>query len=208
MGDNGPMVQALGSSGYTDMIYRGYKGETTEGGIRVSAFIRWPKVIEAGSMAGDMIHVTDLYTSFAKIAGATEFIPRDRIVDGLDQTALFINGDGHSRRDYIHMYNGPTYAATIKQQFKVHWPAPGTAAFKLPIYNLYRDPREEKPLNVEGMWTVGYFEEMRARHMAFKKRFPNREETEARPYAGISNLRPETVQFLESYLKRKELLED
>ena len=208
MGDNGPMVQALGSSGYTDMIYRGYKGETTEGGIRVSAFIRWPKVIEAGSMAGDMIHVTDLYTSFAKIAGATEFIPRDRIVDGLDQTALFINGDGHSRRDYIHMYNGPTYAATIKQQFKVHWPAPGTAAFKLPIYNLYRDPREEKPLNVEGMWTVGYFEEMRERHMAFIKKFPSREETEGRPYDGISNLRPETVQFLESYLKRRELLED
>ncbi len=208
MGDNGPMVQALGSSGYTDMIYRGYKGETTEGGIRVSAFIRWPKVIEAGSMAGDMIHVTDLYTSFARIAGATEFVPRDRIVDGIDQTALFINGDGRSRRDYIHMYNGPTYAATIKQQFKVHWPAPGTAAFKLPIYNLYRDPREEKPLNVEGMWTVGYFEEMRERHMAFKKKFPNREETEGRPYDGISNLRPETVQFLDKYLKRRELLED
>ncbi|MEH6633765.1 MAG: sulfatase-like hydrolase/transferase [Halopseudomonas aestusnigri] len=208
MGDNGPMVQALGSSGYTDMIYRGYKGETTEGGIRVSAFIRWPKVIEAGSMAGDMIHVTDLYTSFARIAGATEFIPRDRIVDGIDQTALFINGDGRSRRDYIHMYNGPTYAATIKQQFKVHWPAPGTAAFKLPIYNLYRDPREEKPLNVEGMWTVGYFEEMRGRHAAFLKKFPSREETEGRPYAGISNLRPETVQFLDKYLKRRELLEN
>jgi arylsulfatase A-like enzyme len=202
------MVQALGSSGYTDMIYRGYKGETTEGGIRVSAFIRWPNVIEAGSMAGDMIHVTDLYTSFARIAGATEFVPRDRIVDGIDQTALFINGDGRSRRDYIHMYNGPTYAATIKQQFKVHWPAPGTAAFKLPIYNLYRDPREEKPLNVEGMWTVGYFEEMRERHMAFKKKFPNREETEGRPYDGISNLRPETVHFLDKYLKRRELLED
>ena len=206
MGDNGPMVQALGSSGYTDMIYRGYKGETTEGGIRVSAFIRWPKSIVAGSLVGDMIHVSDLYTSFARIAGATDFIPRDRIVDGVDQTALFMNGDGHGRRDYLHMYNGPNLAATIKQQFKVHWPAPGTAAFKLPIYNLYRDPREEKPLNVEGMWTVGYFEEMIERHMAFKKKFPNREETEGKPYEGISNLRPETVKFLESYLERKKLL--
>ncbi len=206
MGDNGPMVQALGSSGYTDMIYRGYKGETTEGGIRVSAFIRWPNVIEAGSIAGDMIHVTDVYTSFAKIAGAKEYIPTDRIVDGLDQTSLLINGDGHGRRDYLHVYNGPNLAATIKQQFKVHWPAPGTAAFKLPIYNLYRDPREEKPLNVEGMWTVGYFEEMRERHMAFNKKFPNREETEGRPYDGISNLRPETKAFLESYERRQELL--
>ena len=206
MGDNGPMAQALGSSGFTDMIYRGYKGETTEGGIRVNAYIRWPNVIEAGSMAGDMIHVSDLYTSFARLAGATDYIPRDRIVDGLDQTSLFINGDGYGRRDYLHMYNGPVYAATIKQQFKVHWPAPGTAAFKLPIYNLYRDPREEKPLNVEGMWTVGYFEEMRERHMAFKKKFPDRDEMHGTPYEGISNLRPETKAFVEAYENRQELL--
>ena len=207
MGDNGPMVQALGSSGFTDMIYRGYKGETTEGGIRVNAYIRWPKVIEAGSMSGDMIHVSDLFTTMARMAGATDFIPRDRIVDGVDQTSLFLNGDGHGRRDYLHMYNGPVLAATIKQQFKVHWPAPGTAAFKLPIYNLYRDPREEKPLNVEGMWTVGYFEEMVGRHMAFIKKYPNRKETEARPYVGISNLRPESIKLVDGYLQRLELLE-
>ena len=208
MGDNGPMKQALGSSGYTDMIYRGYKGETTEGAIRVSAFIKWPKVIEAGSIAGDIVHISDLYTSFAKMAGATEFIPRDRIVDGVDQTALFINGDGHGRRDYLHIYNGPNLAVTIKQEFKVHWPGPGVAAFKLPIYNLYRDPREEKPLNVEGMWTVGYFEEMLHRHMAFKKKFPDRKETAGKPYDGISNLRPETKEFLANYLTRLELLKE
>jgi len=61
------------------MIYRGYKGETTEGGIRVSAFIRWPNVIEAGAMAGDMIHVSDLYTSFARLAGATDYMGEEII---------------------------------------------------------------------------------------------------------------------------------
>jgi arylsulfatase A-like enzyme len=206
MGDNGPMRQALGSSGFTDMIYRGYKGETTEGGVRVNAYIRWPNVIDAGSMAGDMIHVSDLYTSFARMAGAIDYIPRDRIVDGLDQTSLFFNGDGHGRRDSLHIYNGPNLAATVKQQFKVHWPAPGTASFKLPIFNLYRDPREEKPLNVEGMWTVGYFEEMRARHMAFKNKYPDRKETAGKPYEGISNLRPETKELLNSYMQAQELL--
>jgi arylsulfatase A-like enzyme len=208
MGDNGPMAQALGSSGFTDMIYRGYKGETTEGGIRVNAYIRWPEVIEAGSLVGDMIHVSDLYTTLATMAGASDYIPRDRIIDGVDQSSLLLNGDGHSRRDYLHMYNGPTMATTIKQQFKVHWPAPGTAAFKMPIYNLYRDPREMKPLNVEGMWTVGYFEEMLERHNAFIKKFPNREETHAKPYEGISNLRPETKELVDGYMKRRELIED
>jgi len=206
MGDNGPMVQALGSSGYTDMIYRGYKGQTLEGGIRVAAFARWPKMIEAGSLAGDIVHITDLYTTFAQIAGATDYIPRERIVDGVDQTSLLLNGDGFSRRDYIHMYNGPHLAATIKQEFKVHWPGAGTPAFALPIYNLLRDPREMTPIVIRGMWTVGYFEEMLERHMAFLQKYPNRKETQGTPYAEISNLRPETQAFIDRYAKRQELL--
>jgi arylsulfatase len=207
MGDNGPMKQALGSSGFTDMVYRGYKGETTEGAVRVNAFVRWPGVIQAGSLAGDMIHVSDLFTTIARITGTSDRIPRDRIIDGVDQTSLLINGDSHGRRDYLHIYNGPSYAATIKQQFKVHWPAPGTASFKLPIYDLYRDPREEHPLNVEGLWTVGYFTSMRQRHMAFKKKFPDREETSARSYDGISNLRPETKAMLERYYAPQKYLQ-
>ena len=205
MGDNGPMEQALGSSGFTDMVYRGYKGTTTEGGVRVNAFVRWPGVIKAGSVAGDMIHVSDLYTTIARITGTTDHIPRDRIVDGVDQTSLLINGNNHGRRDYVHIYNGPTLAATVKEQFKVHWPAPGTASFKLPVYNLYRDPREEHSLNVEGMWTVSYLTSMRERHLAFKKKFPDREETHARSYEGISNLRPETTSMLESFYAAQKL---
>ena len=207
MGDNGPMKQYLGASGFTDMIYRGHKGETTEGGVRVDAFIRWPAAIKAGSVAGDMIHVSDLYTTIARITGATKHIPRDRVVDGVDQTSLLLNGDLHGRRDYVHIYNGPTLAATVKEQFKVHWPAPGTAAFKVPIYNLYRDLREERPLKFEAMWSVNYFVAMRARHMALKKKYPDREETHAKPYEGVSNLRPETKALVEEYLAAQKLLE-
>ena len=207
MGDNGAMKQAMPRSGYTDMIYRGFKAESLEGGIRVPAFIRWPGVIQADSLAGDMIHVTDVYTTFARIAGATEFIPRDRIIDGLDQTALWLLGESHGRRDYLHVYEGPKLAATIKQQFKVHWPPPGAASFKLPVFDLYRDPREHTPLKYEAMWTVAYFGDMKDRHMAFKKRYPDRPETRDVPYAGIENLRPETDALLKSYFDARKLLE-
>ncbi len=206
MGDNGPMKQFLGKSGFTDMIYRGHKGETTEGGVRVDAFIRWPAAIKAGSVAGDMIHVSDLYTTIARITGATKHIPRDRVIDGVDQTSLLLNGDLHGRRDYVHIYNGPTLAATVKEHFKVHWPAPGTAAFKVPVYNLYRDLREERPLTVEAMWSVNYFGAMRARHMALKKKFPDRQETYAKPYEGVSNLRPETKALVDVFEKSKSML--
>jgi arylsulfatase len=207
MGDNGPMRQALGRSGFTDMIYRGYKAESLEGGIRVNAFIRWPQAIEAGAVVGDMIHVTDVYTTFARIAQGTEYIPRDRIVDGVDQSSLLFLGDTHGRRDYIHVYEGPHLKATIKEQYKVHWPAPGEPSFKLPVFDLYRDPREERPLKVEAMWTVAYFGDMRARHMAFKKKYPDRPETIAKPYEGIENLRPETQEFLDNYYAARKLLD-
>jgi arylsulfatase A-like enzyme len=207
MGDNGTMKQALGFSGFTDMIYRGFKAESTEGGIRVPAFVRWPGAIEPQTYAGDIIHISDLYTTFAVIAGAEKYIPRDRIVDGIDQTTLFLEGDTNGRRDYIHMYDGPKYSKTIKQQFKVHWPAPGSPSFKLPVYDLYRDPREERPLKVQGMWTVAYFADMKERHMAFKRKYPDRTEKEVSgvPYEGIENIRPETIELRNQYLFAQKL---
>ncbi len=99
MGDNGPMKQEIPASGYSQWLFRGTKGQALEGGHRVGASIRWPGVVEPGSIAGDMVFVSDLYTTFARIAGNTDDIPRDRVVDGIDQTALIINGDTRGRRD-------------------------------------------------------------------------------------------------------------
>jgi arylsulfatase len=95
------MYHYEGQSGLSQLIYRGGKTQHLEGGVRVDAFARWPGVIEAGSMAGDIVHVTDLYTTFARVAQATEYIPRDRVIDGIDQTAMLLNGEHHGRRDYV-----------------------------------------------------------------------------------------------------------
>lgn len=199
MGDNGPMFQAMPDSGYSQMVYRGFKGDTLEGGIRTDAFIRWPNVIKADTFAGDMIHISDFYTTLAVIAQADQYIPRDRVVDGVNQTALLLNGDGFGRRDYLHVYEGAHLMATIKEQFKVHWPAPGTPMFALPVFDLHRDLKETKPLLAKGMWSVAYFPDMKARHMALKKKYPDRKETRAEPYEGIANLRPETKELLDYY---------
>ena len=60
-------------------------------------------------------------TTFARLGDAMEYIPTDRVIDGIDQTAVFLEGDGNSRRDYYHVYTGPAHAATIKQQYKRVW---------------------------------------------------------------------------------------
>jgi arylsulfatase len=69
----------------------------------------------------------------------------------------------------------------------------------LPVFDLYRDLKETKPLLATGMWSVAYFPDMRARHMALKKKYPDRKETHAEPYEGIANLRPETKELLKYY---------
>lgn len=207
MGDNGVMMQAMPLSGFSDMIFRGGKGATTEGGIRVDAFIRWPDGIKADTVAGDIVHVSDLFTSFARIAQATQFIPTDRIIDGVDQLPILLMGEGKGRRDYIHVYDGPKLAATIKEQYKVQWPSPGKAAWMAKIYDLYRDPRELIPLKTQTMWSVESFIDMRIRHEAFKKKFPDRPETHGAPYEGIDNLRPETKDMVKAYYNKLKLLE-
>jgi arylsulfatase len=206
MGDNGAMMQAIPLSGFSDLIYRGGKGHTTEGGIRVDAYIRWPEAIEAGSVVGDIVHVSDLFTTFARVAQATGFIPTDRIIDGVDQLPLLLMGEGRGRRDYVHVYDGPKLSATIKQQYKAQWPAPGAAAWSMQIFDLFRDPRETTSLKTELMWSVESFKDMRARHEVFKKRFPDRPETHGDPYGGIEDLRPETVEMLEAHSARQKLL--
>jgi arylsulfatase len=57
------------------------------------------------------------------------------------------------------------------------------------------------------MWTVNYFVAMRKRHMAFKQKFPDREETHAQAYEGVSNLRPETKAMLERHYAAQKLMQ-
>jgi len=196
MADNGPMVHNPPPGwGMLDLMYRGGKGDFLEGGVRVPAFAMWPGVIEKGQTVGDIVHVTDLYTTFARLAGAKKHIPRDRVVDGIDQTALFFNGDTHSRRDYVFIYTGHELGATVKGRYKRHWIGAGdVAASGMPeaYYDLYTDIREDNPMLVPMIHTQGQFNRMRARHELMKNKYPDKKKAFGIPYTGLSNARPET----------------
>ena len=55
--------------------------------MRVDAFARWPGMIEADSVIGDIVHVADLFTSLATMADAADKIPADRLIEGLVKRA-------------------------------------------------------------------------------------------------------------------------
>ncbi|MBD3855647.1 MAG: sulfatase-like hydrolase/transferase [Acidobacteria bacterium] len=202
MGDNGPFMQYAGPTGQSDRIYRGGKTDHLEGGVRVNAWVKWKGVIEAGSFAEDMVHVSDLFTTFARLADATDGIPRDRVIDGLDQSGLLLLGEAHGRRDYLHIYEGTELKSVVKNKYKMHLaPAGANPITSADFYDLYRDPRESRPIDSIkiGPWAGGQFAGMIERHMALKQRFPDRPPTHGLPYEGIENLRPETIALVEVF---------
>ncbi|MHC5161085.1 MAG: sulfatase-like hydrolase/transferase [Planctomycetota bacterium] len=166
MADNGLMhLYPSYTSGLNELVYRGGKTEHLEGGVRVDAFARWPGVIKAGSAAGDIIHVSDLFTTFARLGQATKYIPRDRVIDGLDQTALLLKGEHYGRRDYVYIYENEILRSVVKQELKMHLPAPGVPGAAAPVFNLYRDPREEQAFVGLPLWSGASFQDMVKRHM-------------------------------------------
>jgi arylsulfatase len=202
MGDNGHFTKYSPQSGYTPMIFRGGKGSTLEGGVRVDAFVRWPGMIEADSIAGDIIHVTDLFTTIARLGGATDKIPTDRIIDGIDQTALMLNGDTHGRRDYVFIYNINKLEAVVKEQYKLAIPGGNIEnAILAKFYDLYRDTREEWPVSTEiGAWGGAKFVRMVQRHLKRKQLYPDEGPGIGMPYEGIENLRPESKAAVQEFL--------
>ena len=209
MGDNGPFMQYADKSGQADRIYRGGKADHLEGGVRTNAFIRWPAAIEAGARTQDMIHVADLFTTFARLAGADEHIPRDRLIDGLDQAPMLLLGETHGRRDYVFVYEGPALKSIVKQQYKFHLPAPGSNPIAAPIFDLYKNPREDRPQDAifYGVGFGGQFVAMLKRHLAMKQKYPDREPGRDLPYGGIENLRPETQALVEGFRMQKALMQ-
>jgi arylsulfatase len=201
MGDNGHFTKYSPQSGFSAMVFRGGKGDTTEGGVRVDAFVRWPGMIEADSVVGDIIHVTDLFTTLSRFGGATDKIPTDRIIDGVDQTSLMLLGETHSRRDHVMLYSGNTLEAVVKEQYKIIAPKPGENPIGAKFYDLFRDTREEYPVSTEvGAWGGAEFVRIIKRHMARKQMFPDEGPALGIPYEGIENLRPETKAAIDAFL--------
>ncbi len=192
MADNGPMSHnSPPGTGFAETIYRGGKGDFLEGGVRVPAMAWWPGMIQPGQIVGDMIHITDLFTTFARLGGALDEVPTDRIIDGIDQTALLLNGDSHGRRDYTFTYAGPQLGAMVKGNYKRHMisPDPVGEASGIPaaFYFLLGDPREKMPLMAQTIHMKAPFNRMKLRHDLWKAKYPDSKEVHGVPWTGIAN---------------------
>ena len=161
------------NSGYSWL--RGAKGDSLEGGVRVPAMAWWPGMIAPNQDPVDMIHLVDLFTTAARIGGAMENIPSDRVTDGVDQTALLLNGEGHGRRNYMFHYSGGEIAAVRFKNFKIVMT--GEVRGGLPVmdfYNVRRDPGEKYGAFYAGLYAVTPLQNQLRDHMMMIRKFPHR----------------------------------
>jgi arylsulfatase len=121
----------------------------------------------------------------------------------VDQSGVLLLGEAHGRRDYVFIYEGTELKSVVKNKFKMHLAPPGSnPVISAQFFDLYRDPREERPdqsIKV-GTWAGGQFAAMVKRHMAMRQKYPDRKAVHAMPYEGIQNLRPETKELVDNFL--------
>jgi arylsulfatase len=155
--DNGPHMENWPDAAFTP--FRCAKGSTWEGGVRVPGILAWPGMIEPERVSDGLFSFTDLFPTLLALAGATERIPGDRFIDGVDQTSFLLAADGRSNRKFVYYWLLNTLSAVRVGEYKfmlastsdddrdVHAPGGFTGVAQrytyARLYNLYLDPKEQ-----------------------------------------------------------------
>ncbi|MBC7818104.1 MAG: sulfatase-like hydrolase/transferase, partial [Planctomycetaceae bacterium] len=117
-----------------------------EGSLRAPFIVRWPKRVPAGQISNEIVHEVDLFPTFARITGAEP--PKDRLIDGVDQTDFLLGKKQKSNREGFPCYVGDVLHAVKWRNWKVHfvWQE---YMFDTPqslpnprVINLIEDPKE------------------------------------------------------------------
>ena len=85
-GDSGPL--------------RAGKGSAYEAGSRVPCIVRWPGKVPAGRTSDALWATIDLMPTFTALSGVKP--PTDRVIDGIDQTALLLGQTEEGRETFIY----------------------------------------------------------------------------------------------------------
>jgi arylsulfatase A-like enzyme len=155
--DNGPEFRApyRGTAG----PWRGTYHTAMEGSLRVPFIIRWPGKIAEGRTSNQIVHVTDLYSTLAAVAGAP--VPADRPIDGINQLPFFLGEQEKSLREGFLFYIKNELRAVKWREWKLHfyWEPEvneGKGKLEAPyLFNLLSDPKEETDVLVFNTWVLG-----------------------------------------------------
>jgi arylsulfatase len=183
--DNGPEAVAQGQSlvgvvhayNGTAGPWRGTLFTSYEGSLRVPFVIRWPGKIPAGAASNEIVHEMDLFSTFAAIAGGK--VPKDRFIDGVDQSAFFLGKKEKSNREGVIVYMGSEIYGVKWQDWKVLFKELDSVTEEtrnyptLRLYNLLEDPGERSNvLFTSKTWVAAKALPQLAEHAKSLREFP------------------------------------
>jgi len=96
------------------------KGSTWEGGMRVPCIVRWPGLVQAGRTNQAIFSSIDLLPTFATLTGFK--VPDDRIIDGVDQTALLMGSLEEGKREHLYYFSNDYLHGVRQGRWKLLFP--------------------------------------------------------------------------------------
>ena len=184
--DNGPHMETWPDAAFTP--FRCAKGSTWEGGVRVPGLMCWPGTIEAGQQSDGMFDFNDMLPTALGLAGATESIPTDRYIDGVDQTSFLLAPGSLSNRKFHYYWLSQTFSAMRCGEYKMVLSAVDDAPtdahgiggftgtldrFAYPrLYNLYLDPKEQHNYLTRKLAYIEAFQLGMRTHLATFRKYP------------------------------------
>jgi arylsulfatase len=128
--------------------WRGYYFTHMEGSLRTPFIIRWPGHVPPGRVSNEIVHSVDTFTRFARVANAA--VPRDRAIDGVDQTDFLLGRSERSAREGFPVFVADRMEAVKWKNYKMtfyeaqrDWWTPAVKLGVPKIFDLVNDPTEE-----------------------------------------------------------------
>jgi arylsulfatase len=187
--DNGPQIEIWPDSGYTP--FRSGKLSAWEGGVRVPGIVYWKGIITPGQVNDGLFDFCDILPTSLALAGATDEMPTDRYIDGVDQTSFLLADGGLSNRKSVYYWIEATFAALRIAEYKsvaagmssndgdVVNPGGMTTLETYPkskLFNLYLDPKESHGFLVRKVLLSSTFTNALKAHMATFQKYPPKQQ--------------------------------
>lgn len=191
--DNGPEAEV---TPHGRSPFRGSKGSSWEGGVRVPTFVYWKGMIQPRRSEG-LFDYADIFNTAVSLGGApgkkvTNYLPDDRYTDGIDQTSFLLADEGQSnRRSVIYTMNSHLAAVRV-DEFKMElvvqlqdaiWSGGNLGGFSgaiipetggVTVVNLYTNPQEDVSVGIRHLPVTIPLGQEASRYAAVLEKYPPR----------------------------------